>query len=695
MNKKLKLLFASLLFGSVGLLSAQTANIRFVNTGTMNVEGFMYVQGDIQMVNNPTAASSTVEVFHNGTTYLEGSFFHDAGNNVFVLENTDWSDKTKPRGVTSSAGTINFTGNSAGGKRYITATDTLSFDRVRNYIAFPKLEISTNDIIYVPSTMGIDARTIERTSGSDGVLYLASNLVSSKNAVYDASLRVTGDAGVFMVSPDAVVVEKWVKDFRATGSSGTEATMLMPFAPPFSGMRAGYFAGNWIRRPLMNDANSFFYPYANETRSGSTLIDPVQYIYKPNDILVPATAHLIRLQIRGGHYNGLYVTADEAYEKDKFIFNGTPYPSLGFHSDGVLFAGSPILDQTVRTGLPLTQNWIVGNSYTSGVSGQAIADYLMTGLPPNVYFAPSIYIYHHGATAYQTYPIWDYGTSRVPQDIPDIHSMSVFMVAAWQNNTNQAPIVIGPEYQVHTGGISAVNGTAFNPPNPLRSSRMPQGNTLNFVLSPENNPFVFSRSSVKLNEQADVNADSYDVSILPNGSNRLFHLYGTNLSRTRLQQNVLPYTAPLAMLSVAPAEDEMRVVLTVEDAGNFATEAVQLYDKKTGEWQDLRLNSSYSFVMYPGDDANRFEIHFKPMMTTGINNNSVSEWQAYAYGGELIITDLSTSLLYEPAHIHSAAGVLHIHQAISNVPEHRINISSLPTGVYLLSIQGRTVKFIK
>jgi hypothetical protein len=413
----------------------------------------------------------------------------------------------------------------------------------------------------------------------------------------------------------------------------------------------------------------------------------------------PTRAHLIRLQRVGGTtadvYHNLGWTADDSHDRDKFVFNGTPFPSLGYQSDGPLFTGKDLLNRNISPGLSYTQNWLVGNSFTSGISGQAIAEYLMTNTwNSGVFFAPQIYIYHHGATDYETYSIWDYTNGVVPQDIPDIQAMGIFMIVAWRNNVADN-VVIGPRFQVHTGGIPSANNIPIEPTNPLlRSSRHQSSNTLNFVLTPEDNPFVFSRTSIRLNENADLNSDGHNVHALRNVGNYLFHLYGTNLSREVLQQNVLPYTAPLAMLSVSPAAERMEVLLRVEGADNFATETVELYDRQTGQRQDLRTNNSYWFVMNPGDNADRFEVHFR-RITTGDPDDIALPWQAYSFGGELIITDLSSSHQGAQVRIHNASGVLHIQQPIVNVPEERINIASLPTGVYLLSIEGRTVKFIK
>jgi len=694
--------------------------VRFVNTGGMNVSGVMYVQGDMQMVNDPADLGRLVEVIMplEGTVHLEGSFFHDAAGNVFDITNRDWADyPSQPRDITGSSGIVRFVTGNSGSRRYIASTVPLNFDREANYIAFPRLEIHTNDVIYVPPTMGLDARTIIRHTDSIGVLYLASDPVTRDgDFIYTASLRVTGHNGIFTVSDSSVFVEQRVQEFRETGGGG-EATMLLPFASPFTNMRAGVFAGNWVRCPRFDDAaNSFRFPYGNEGPAGGK-INSNQYIRDAVDPLIPAEAHLIRLRHIGGHYDDLALTYGYHHPDGMptFVFGtGNPWPGSGMEPqcDGTLVTGINLLaNRSTKATTPnnFTQNWIVGNSFTSGLDGQAIAEYLMDASAvhsgPGAYFIPSLFIFPHGATSYETYNIMPNSQNVIETAVSDIHAMGVFMIAAWSGDgtTNQIPNVIpviDHRFQIHTGGIPS---QANDVGRPLlddgtigpRSSRAQSNNVLNFVLTPEENPFVFSRTSIRLNENADLNSDNHNVHALRNASNRLFHLYGTNRSREILQQNVLPYTAPLAMLSVNPASESLAMVLRVEGADNFATDVVELYDRQTGYRQDLRANNSYWFVMNPGDDADRFEVHFARRITTDDPDDTVLPWQAYSFGGELIITDLSPSHQGAQARIHNASGVLHIQQPIVSVPEQRISIASLPAGVYLLSIEGRTVKFIK
>jgi len=727
-NRLLFVVVVVVLCGITFVSAQSTPNFVFVNTGEMNVSesAVMFVQGDMQMV-DPAGHTSgdpiAVEVIHNGCIHLTGSFFHDATGNVFFTHNHDWKDRTQPRGYSVNVGSVHFVDDeSASGTRFITSSNLSSFDRVANYIAFPNLVISTDDVIYVPPVLGLDAHSILRTedevSGEDftGVLFLRSDLIDRNGTdyVYTASLRVVRTGGE-AVSPDAVHIEKHVREFREIhdASGGLEAaSTLFPFASPFQSMRAGVFAGNWVRRPQIDPVtNSFRFPYGNEGPEGG-VINTNQFVRRAYDVLVPTEAHLIRLQVQDGPIDYLGVTAGEDHGlfRDRFRFGcGMPYASMGRVSDGRLFTGQSLLWEDeytpwriARANANVTQNWVIGNSFTSGLNAEGIAEYLMGTIPGHAApasFVNRMFIFPHGSTHYEIYPMeLDEDGYLIP--IPDIHAMGVFMIAVARNSSQGGNVVINETFQVHTGGIPAAWGDPRDPllpgPTPLgtRSAQV-RNSTLNFVVTPENNPFVFSRSSVVFREGADVNADHYDISAFMNPSSHLFHLYGTNLSGSRLQRNALPYNAPLAMLSVNPASETMNLVLRVEGAENFASDVVELFDRQTNQWQDLRMNNSYYFTMAPGDNPDRFEVHFRPRVTTDVDNNVLADWQAYAFGGELIIFGLNDSSVNSVARIHGVSGVMHIQEPISTVPEHRINISSLPAGVYILSLEGRTVKFIR
>lgn len=680
------------------LLCWATLPAQLVNTGKMHVKGTMYVKGNLKML-NPTGNTDAdvVSVVHNGTTAVTGNFYHDAVGNVFQKANNATG---RPKGVTASTGTIKFVTNNTSGERTITTNKTVgtaatNYDRTRDYTAFPNIMIDTNDKIVVPATMGLDARTITLGTSKTGKLYLESNLIGT-DKIYDASLRVTGNlvsggSYDYTVAEGAVVIEKRVKEFREIANDDKlAATNLMPFAAPFTSMRTGYFAGNWVRSPQETDG-TYLYPYANKDSDKDTYVDSDQYIVDPRATFTATKPYLIRLQVDGGtegnHYVDLGETAGETHNIDKFVFNGTPFSNLGTVSDGTLFTGDLTADNNIKGA---SKNLLIGNSYTSALDGEAIATALGAS---SIKFNSNMYIYHHGATAYETYSM------KTAADVEDIQSMSIFMISTSKNQGATATFKIGPEYQIHASGITPKLDVST--PLPLTKSLAKAAketaeitNELALVLTPSSNPFIYDRTYITLNEKADLNSDNQDISKLSHGSSQMFQIYGTNNTGSVLQRNALPYTAEKALLSVNPAADEMEVTLTAGNAENFATDVLDLYDAKTKQTYDLKLNNEYTFTLSPGDNADRFELRFV-RSTTDLDEISNSGWYAYTSGNELIVKSLTEPNLDSQAGIYSTAGVLHIQQAVNNVPEQRINISSLPAGVYMLTIQGKTVKFVK
>ena len=133
-RKKFKKIILSVLFlAGLGAFTFQAdaagQHVRFTNTGAMNVDtvGVMFVQGDMLMT-NVTGTTRDVEVALHGDAHLTGNFFHDAEGNVFVTINENWDNRRLPRGITSSIGTLHFTGNNTSGTRQISTL----FERVSN-----------------------------------------------------------------------------------------------------------------------------------------------------------------------------------------------------------------------------------------------------------------------------------------------------------------------------------------------------------------------------------------------------------------------------------------------------------------------------------------------------------------------------------------------------------------------------------
>ena len=347
-------------------MNAQT-NVTFVNTGQMYVapQGVssgvsLYVPDAMRQL---TVSGRTVGIIQNGTTELGGNFYQDALTTVFEVDgNTN----------TTSTGKFRFVGEHPGVNRTITtqSKNINTFDRGSYYIAFPNIEISTNDSIAVPGKMGIDASSLHCINNKTGKMILRSDVVSSKS--YDASLRVNkSGTSSALVDLGAVIVERDMTLYRPSNGS----TQLFGFATPYKNTQlSGYFAGNWVRRPL-NDGTYGHTTliYGNKDNSPADgIIDADQYVYLAAEKLVPAQAYLIKPRPNAYSYSdlqaesGLWYTGEQnpsLYDKGKYYFNGkvytvTPYSEQLF-ADDLLFSSS-----IITPSLGSTVNWLIGNSYT-------------------------------------------------------------------------------------------------------------------------------------------------------------------------------------------------------------------------------------------------------------------------------------------------------------------------------------------
>lgn len=222
----------------------------FVNTGEMYVDGTAVNDTALSILGSIRTLDKA-QTFQAGKTVLTGHFYHDARptlpderSNAFATEDDGWG---------TSTGTIIFAGLPISSsdaqyheKRYITTTDFSTFNRKVNYAAFPNIEMATRDTLVIPSQMGLDVETIDFTGG--GKMLLKSTVETGD--VYDASLRVSKENTELPAGK--VIIERDLSLYRATGST---ASPLFAFASPMKDMRSGYFAGNWIRKTLANDAN--------------------------------------------------------------------------------------------------------------------------------------------------------------------------------------------------------------------------------------------------------------------------------------------------------------------------------------------------------------------------------------------------------------------------------------------------------
>ncbi|MGC3979518.1 MAG: T9SS type A sorting domain-containing protein [Paludibacteraceae bacterium] len=629
---------------------------------------------------------SNVSIVLNGTAEIGGNFYQDATTNVFNV-GTD----TK----TISTGNFRFGGNLTGMK-YITtqSVDLNTFDRGAHYVAFPNVQMATNDSIVVPGRMGMDATTLKRYGTyTDGQMILRSEVVGSN--AYDASLRITGAGSTSsnLVTPGAVIVERDMTLYRPTGSGTTQ---LFGFATPFDNTQlSGYFAGNWVRRPVADATGHTTYIYGNKDISPADgIIDMDQYVYLAAEKLVPAQAYLIKPRPQGYSYsnlqttNGLWYTADDAsaYDKGKFYFNGKVYTTSAY--DEQLFAKDELYSKSI-TSAGSTINLLVGNSYTAPIStnllGKAMENSSLT-------FSPYIYVYPAGSATYVPKQITGSGDAIVVADITEIPAMSVFMirVSKTQSGAGTGTFTLGKELLRH-GDVSHNNPAAVK--SAMGAPALPADKVINqvvFSISPSTNTNIYDLSAIGLRSDAVRGSDNYDMQKAYVNDEQLFQLYTTSETGTKLAANGLPLETDTISMLFKPSTETQQYTLTSKYDETLQTEGLWLFDKQLGKWNDLKINQRYTFSAAKNDNPNRFLISFKiPKELTDDSSGTSNKLDMFYAAGKLHINQLTELDLNATVTIFDPSGRLVYSSKVETYPAMTINANQFTSGVYIVQMRGK------
>jgi hypothetical protein len=588
----------------------------------------------------------------------------------------------------TSTGSIIFVGDNPGALRHI-ATNNAAFSRDQHYIAFPNLTINTADAIHVPEYLGLDAVDIARgANGTDGVLYLESNPQGA--TVYDASLRLRGTAAA-----GAVVVEKYILPFRITSTNA----YLFPFASPYTNQRAGYYAGNWVRHPQEDANHNYLYPYANKQADTPPYINASQYLLHADDYFAAGDPYLIKLRPAGApgydpyeNLEFLQTAAGGSHDLDKFIFDGTPY-NLAYEAETLYTGEFSRTTRSVQTSPATTQNWVFGNTYTSGLSSEALIAQMINH--PDIYFSGILYVYPPGATGYQAYSMSN------PAAVPDIPAMSVFMlIVSNRNGGASAPnglgktFTVGHDLQRHITTDGSGSGPVLSSAAPGKAPAAPR-QQLAFRLSPADNPFIYDAAAVSLEAAASEASDASDVAKLLNTTNLYFQLYSQSAAKAKLQTNALPESVVSTALCVSPPDKALECRLTVAGRETVTTEDLILYDAKTRTYTDLRATDEYVFLAEPLDAEERFTLYFKS--PTAIEALDLPDLHIYADERQLVVEGLLPSDTGSRLSLYTTSGVLLQQVTIGDFPRFTTPVS-LPKNVYIARIEGGkrtvTLKFV-
>ena len=667
------------------LFADQPSAIILVNTGKMHID-----QGGINGVAMyvPYAIKhegDTTSVVLEGEMNLGGNFYQEATTPVFKVDATTTSKSF-------SNGILRFV-DDWGQNRLITASDIgTTYDRGVRYIAFPNIHINTDDYLPLHPKMGIDARTLKVENNKQGRLILQSDLFDDK--VYDASLRITGSGiSADLVDQGAVIVEREMSYYRS--ASGSEK--LFGFATPFKNTQlSGYFAGNWVRRPIASTTTGHTqYVFGNETAPNNTILLH-QYIINPLEVLVPSQAYLIRPRPTGFDYeqlnadgSGLTITAGQTYsdyDQSKFTFNGQVYQIPTY--DEQLFAEDAVFVSKSIASTSSTINWLVGNSYTAPVSVEKLVEAMASS---TLKFSPYIWIYPAGSTTYQSYKIT--GSDNIYTcELSEIPAMSIFMIRVL-SGTSPGQFTISRDMQRHA---KVSHNTLMKAPS---MSGVPSHikNQVLFRVSPSDNNRVYDLAAVGLRSGAKTGSDSYDMAKVYAGSD-VFQLYTLSSANVQLSANGLPLDAESVKLCFRPESRAAVFKLNSIYAQSLSAEGLWIEDTKTGEVVDMLMNDSYEFVSEPGDDEERFMVYFKRRVSTSVHSIDSKGLSVVAVNDMLQVRNLTNLDADAVISLYDMSGRMLKSVAIEKGADHvELPFAYLP-GVYLLHLKGErnlTVKFVK
>jgi hypothetical protein len=684
MKRKVLLITIHLLMGFGFLVQAQSPPpeplpVRFVNTGKMAVASngtsgtSLFIPYSVLMTDADDSNKSNVCIYQQGATVLYGNFYQDSKSNVFKVDTDGWG---------TSTGKVIFSNDNASKNRVIQTrkeSDMENFERKDYYVAFPHIVIDTDDVIKLHSKMGIDAASVHhRKSSNEGMLYLCSDPDKTGKKVFDASLRITG-VGITnpadrtsekLIDAGIAIIERELSIYRS------HTNPLFPFAAPMTNLRAGYYAGNFVRQFIEDDdyAGHVEHVLANNDSDGNGLIDTEHYLTEADDYFTTGKAYLIKPRPPGHDYsehlfNQTGGAGKNIYDQGKFIFNGTVWDLENKHIKQVYSEERLFFKDLNNESFDKTVNLMIGNSYTSALSmDKIIAEMGSTGLM----MSPIIYVYPAGSTSYIPHDVTS--STNIIEHLDDIPSMTYLMVRLTRDELQNGQFEINRRFQTH--GRSA---HGF-----LRSDNS-YNNELVFRVSPEDNDNVYDLAMIALRS-----GSTGSINKVTNPQKDAFQLYASNKRSVAIEAE----NTEKVSLGFVPSSEMSSYRIAISRAESMNTKELWLEDLKTGVWTDLRNTQNYSFESEKGDLEERFLVHFVKKSPTGIDAIVNSPLNVFYNEGEIVIYELVESDLNAVVSVFDTQGRSIAQGMVRNHPEERLS-ADLQTGVYLVHIGGERNSTVK
>ena len=301
---------------------------------------------------------------------------------------------------------------------------------------------------------------------------------------------------------------------------------------------------------------------------------------------------------------------------------------------------------------------LLGNPYPSAIDWDLVAGTQYSNMDN------AVYVYDNASATYKSYVG---GTGSLTDGI--IPAMQGFFVHA---NAASPSLSLENADRVHAGATYYKNGTLEN--------------VIRLKVEGNNR---YDETFIRFNEEATTGFDaSLDAFKLYGGSS--VPTFYTLADDRKLSVNSLPSSSlegfvPLAVEAGAANTYSISLV----ENGLPASTYVTLEDTKTGSLQRLSEQPVYTFTAAPGEDPNRFRLHFKDAASV-VDPESAVDFTAYAINGQLnILSNVSGKLS-----ITDMAGKT---LSVRNINKGELSTVSLngATGLYLVKLSTTQGNFIQ
>lgn len=674
---KIRIQLGLLIFSSLALsmlVSGQTVpteTVTFLNTGKMSIGRYADEKASLYVPNSMEMKGAEVEIRQDGIAELDGNFLNNVtANNVFDASSTGWF-RFKGTTLQSIQGTAN---------------------RGESYIAFPNMEVFNSGGVELDHLMGMNVKDLNLAKGKlilrskavDGVeneSYLAHMQVEG-NITYNREATAIADKGVVEVELDLT-------------TQGGRSRHFFSFSSPYKKMYADYFAFNYLLKPD-------YYFGKSGVPSQKTIIDP----WHP---LRSGEAYLVGQDVFGEEN----LTKDDPYKDSEYTDRVDQFLRLNrwsMEGSSINVAPRYVEDayvEELNTGdvtihlenQPKYYENYIGNPFTAPLDVTSLLNETSSMDPQenpwqitrggSGKLRPFVQILNGGTL-----------TKVVDVDKKEFSVLANWLVAQNVGGTytlegaNTAPILIEP---LQIFRVQALESTMVIPASMQRHGTgtmlrgaLPVVDDELLLQVVDEDTKAYDRMCIVFRENGSLSSkDEYDVEKVFNYTGGTTQLYTPSSDGKNMTVNVIPQTTTSLAFNVSPCAETKEVELTAHRLQSLhSPQAVCLEDLRTGVITDLTQEASYRFTTYPGDDADRFVLHFQKA-TTGIDQQDRLPLRAVYHNHTITVSGLGAPDEGATLFVSDLQGRVVLKTSIDAQSSHFDVPFSGTQGVYIVNVSGK------